>query len=264
MSPETHTNRSLSLWRETLAGLDWMALRLSGVYAGTGVPQGDGAPVVVVPGLFASDASLIELEGWLRRVGYRPYLSGIGRNIERPGVTLPRLTVTIDRAHAETGRRVILIGHSLGGLLARGAALRRPSKVAHVVTLGSPVSGVRVHPAILAAAELLCGEAPVHCIAELQHALPRDVTETNIYTQDDGVVDPTTCRRNDTPSIAVRGSHVALVANAGVFRALGSVLSEAVAAEHARLARETGTRQLGRALAYRAPAPRSWPDRMAA
>ncbi len=240
MSPETHTNSSLPLWRETLAGLDWMALRLSGVYAGSGVTRGDGAPVVVVPGLFASDASLIELEGWLRRVGYRPYLSNIGRNVERPGVTLPRLTATIDRAHAETGRRVIVIGHSLGGLLARGAALRRPAKVAHVVTLGSPVNGVRVHPAIMAAAEFLCGDEPVDCIAELQHALPHDVTETNIYTQDDGVVDPATCRRDDAPS-------------------------DAVAAEHARLARPEAKARMAQAVVYQAEVTHTtWPLSLAA
>ena len=234
MNPATNsTNAELPLWREAFAGLDWLSLRLSSVYYGSGVPDGNGWPVVVVPGMFASDASLLELEGWLRRVGYRPYRSNIGRNIDRPGVTLPRLVETIDRAYEETGRRVIVIGHSLGGLLARGAALRRPTKVAHVVTLGSPVQGVCVHPAIMAAASMLCADASPECLVELQHRLPQAVTETNIYTRDDGVVSPETCVRDDAEAVEVRGTHAALVANPAVYRALGGILARAAGNEAA-------------------------------
>ena len=70
---------ALLLWREALCGLDWLALMGSTVYLGRGVAHGDGSPVIVVPGLFASDGSLTELHDWLGRIGYRPYFSGIGR-----------------------------------------------------------------------------------------------------------------------------------------------------------------------------------------
>ena len=38
------------IWREGLAGLDWLALRTSSVFYGCGVPRGDGSAAVLVPG----------------------------------------------------------------------------------------------------------------------------------------------------------------------------------------------------------------------
>jgi hypothetical protein len=63
------------IWLEALFPLDWLALHMSPVYYGFGVPHGDGQPVVVVPGFLGSDRYLTEMHLWLRRVGYRPYLS---------------------------------------------------------------------------------------------------------------------------------------------------------------------------------------------
>ena len=58
------------IWRETLAGLDWLSLRASPIFYGWGVKRGDGAPVVVVPGFLGSDLYLLELRCWLGRIGY--------------------------------------------------------------------------------------------------------------------------------------------------------------------------------------------------
>jgi pimeloyl-ACP methyl ester carboxylesterase len=44
---------------------------------------------------------------------------------------------------------VTVVGHSLGGLLARGLAVRRPDLVAGIVTLGSPVLALGAHHAAL-------------------------------------------------------------------------------------------------------------------
>ena len=59
---------------------------------------------------------------WLRRIGYRPYFSGIGRNVDCPELLTQRLLMTIEQAHGETGQKVTLVGHSLGGMLSRAAA----------------------------------------------------------------------------------------------------------------------------------------------
>ncbi len=221
---------ALPLWREAVAGLDWLSLRLSGVYAGRGVPRGDGSAVILVPGMLASDVSLIELHAWIGRIGYRPYFSNIGRNMECPEVMLARLMDTVAQAYAETGRKVRIIGHSLGGLLARGAALRRPDLVAQVVTLGSPVQGVCVHPAVLAAADLLCGDCDRACMPAMQSMLPSAVTEANIYSKHDGVVDWRTCIREDASSIEVRSTHVGLIVSAAAYRAMADVLAAEAAA----------------------------------
>lgn len=228
---ETTTRRRSAkppLWREFFAGFDWLALRASPVYRGVNVPRGDGSPVIVIPGLFATDSCLRELHSWLGRMGYRPYYSGIGLNARCPDLSVELLLQTIDRALRETGCKVTLVGHSLGGLLARSAAMRRPGAVARVVTLGSPVNGIGAHPLVLAAAEAVRGACDGDCLRALQGPLPRGISETNIYTPDDGVVDWTTCFREDAEAIAVSATHVGLIFNPQAFQAVGEALAGTV------------------------------------
>jgi pimeloyl-ACP methyl ester carboxylesterase len=252
--PEMPEPAALPIWRESLAGFDWLALRLSPVYAGAGVPHGDGAPVVLVPGFMASDASFFEMSRWLRRIGYAPYESGIGRNTQCPETHIARLLDTIERAHDETGRRVSVVGHSLGGCFARGAALERPDLVSQVISLGSPVQGAAVHPLVIAAAQFLRGDCTHDCYEHLQDPLPAGVRETSIYTKDDGIVDWHTCTRaSGARSVEVGGTHCGLIFNAGVYRALGTLLAERHAAtprshrHPARDARSHGAHHLRRA-----------------
>ena len=146
---------SRPIWLEALFPLDWMALHASPVYYGFGVPRGHGEPVVLVPGFLGSDRYLTEMHLWLRRIGYRPYFSGIGRNVDCPELLTQRLLVTVQQAHAETHQPVTIIGHSLGGMLARAAAHRAPSLVKQVITMGSPFRSVRAHPLVLSAANFV-------------------------------------------------------------------------------------------------------------
>jgi pimeloyl-ACP methyl ester carboxylesterase len=216
---------SSDLWREAAVGLEWLELRCAPVRAGIGVPRGNGAPVIVVPGLFASDACTSELRAWLARIGYRSYPSGIGVNMQCPQSLVERLVTTAENVYAACGRRATMVGHSLGGLLARGAAMRRPELVAAVVTLGSPVHGIRVHPAIAAAAQAVSCGCEARCLLGLQAALPPSVGETNIYSQSDAVVDPATGARPDAPAIRVDGTHVGLIVNSSVYRHVAHVLA---------------------------------------
>ena len=75
-----HSNRPL--WLETFAGLDWLALHSAPVYYGLGVPRGDGSAVIVIPGFLGTDHYLWEMNLWLRRMNYKPYMSGIGWNAD--------------------------------------------------------------------------------------------------------------------------------------------------------------------------------------
>jgi pimeloyl-ACP methyl ester carboxylesterase len=223
------------IWREMFAGLDWLALRTSHTYYGFGVPRGDGSSVVLVPGCFSTDAYLAELYGWLKRIGYRPYSSGIGLNIECPNVMVERLLETVERAHRETGRKARIVGHSLGGLLARGVAMRRPDLVEQVITVGSPVNGLEVHPAVLAAGRLVGGNCVDECIFSLQAPLPAGVTETSIYSRTDGVVSWRSCiPANGGNAIEVSGTHTGLVFNAGVYGTLARLLATPATQEISR------------------------------
>src|SRR4051812_1865376 len=105
----------ISIWKEALFGADILLLHASPVYYGLGVPRGDESAVIVIPGFLGTDLYLSHLQSWLKRIGYRPYSSGIGLNAECPNLLIQeRLNETVNQAVKDTRRRVHLIGHSLG------------------------------------------------------------------------------------------------------------------------------------------------------
>lgn len=249
---------ALPLWREALVGLDWLALRASAVYRAIGVPTGDGSAVVLVPGFLGSDRYLGDLHGWLRRIGYQPRMSGIGRNIDCPNVLTDRLLLTIEHARDQTQRRVHLIGHSLGGVIARSAAVRWPDMVASVITMASPFRGIHVHPLVLEAGALVRGRIMArsadraviegcytgHCSCDFVEALrepfPAEVPQAAIYTKTDGVVDWRRCINDDpTTDVEVSGTHVGLVFNPQVYRHIADRLAMAEARSRAVSQRAT-------------------------
>jgi pimeloyl-ACP methyl ester carboxylesterase len=238
------SNAALPLWREAFLGIDWLSLRMSPIFRGIGVPQGDGSAVIVVPGFLGSDQYLGDMNAWLRRVGYTPYLSGNGRNAECPEVLSNRLYETIKRARRETGAKVHLIGHSLGGVIARGAATRWKRQVASVTTMASPFRGVTVHPFVLQTAfvvrgrirqrrngprvlpECYTGECSCRVLASLRSSLPASVPRQAIYTKTDGVVDWRFCIDDEDTDVEVRGTHVGLAFNPEVYKAIGQFLAD--------------------------------------
>lgn len=234
------------LWRESLFAFDWVALRTSPVYYGCGVPHGDGEPVVVVPGFLASDFSLTELFAWLARLGYRPYFSQIGRNADCPDHVADMLFETVERAHRETRQKVRLVGHSLGGMLARSVALDHPAHIERVISLGSPFrDAVRAHPVIIAAASELRrarGRGGIgtnvrpacfsgHCTCDFVRNMlaPEDkgVPTFAIYSKNDGVVDWESCIEDD-PSLndEVNCTHIGMAFHPGVYRAVARRLAQ--------------------------------------
>ncbi|MBU2410210.1 MAG: alpha/beta hydrolase, partial [Gammaproteobacteria bacterium] len=101
-------------------------------------PRGDGHSVLVLPGLVASDVSTKLLRRYLESRGYEAHGWGLGRNFgPRKGIEAGMLR-KLDALHAESGRKVSLIGWSLGGVYARLLAWSRPEIVRSVITLGSP------------------------------------------------------------------------------------------------------------------------------
>lgn len=239
-APETigMSAQRVPLWHETLWPMDWLALRMSSVYYGAGVPRGDGGPVVVVPGFLCSDAPLYELHGWLRRIGYTPYMSGIGLNVDCPTETSKKLARTVERAYVETGQRVRIVGHSLGGMIGRRVSLESPHQVKQLVYMGTPIQGVHTHPAMIAAATMLanarglvsrdqCFASGCACdfLEDARRPLPASVRHDAIFTRADGVVDwhdscETEVRRNHE----VGGTHIGLVYNPRAYKALGHIL----------------------------------------
>ena len=228
---------SLPIWLELLAGVEMLTLRVSPVYWGYGVPQGDGSAVVVVPGFLLTDLYLTEFRAWLGRIGYRPYGSGIGINADCPNLLIKRhLVETVETAYAETKKKVHMIGHSLGGVLARAIASQMPSRVASVITLGRPFPrrlgspydpsggkpGARPDPRTQRRGSVLpacyTGACTCQFLESLVLKLSRSVRQTAVYTKTDGIVDWKVCKTGNRASdFEVSGTHIGMVFNPMVY-----------------------------------------------
>jgi pimeloyl-ACP methyl ester carboxylesterase len=233
------------LWRESLWGADWLSLRFSAIYYGFGAGRGDGSAVVVIPGFLGTDHYLAELYCWLRRVGYKPYMSGIGWNADCLNKLGARLRDTIDRAAQETGKPVHLIGHSLGGVLGRAVAAHQKESVASVIALGSPFRGFSTHPLVRRTSEFVrtrilkensnerpeCFSGYCGCdtVKAWKSPFPETVSRTAVYTKTDGVVDWRVCVDADSDNnYEVDGTHVGLVVNPQVYRIVAERLSASI------------------------------------
>ncbi len=124
---------------EAVAGFELARLIASPVYLGMGVPRGDGRAVLVIPGFLGNDEYLRPLRGWLRRIGYSAHASGIALNVGTLSVLFSNLLQRLEFITSGSPGRAVVIGHSLGGIFARGLAVLRPNLVAHAICLGSPL-----------------------------------------------------------------------------------------------------------------------------
>ena len=242
---------------EMLALLELAVFCASREFRGAGAPPGGGAPVVIVPGFLLRGRYLRPLRAALERLGYRAQVANIGLNADCFDVMTDRLLRVIGAARDAAGAPVHVVGHSMGGLLARGAAAREPRAVASVTVMGSPFRGLRMHPALRATAAatraviharrggdvrpacltLACDCASVRAMTT---PLPAVLPQLSIVTRYDGLADwrygadPATTR-----VVEVASSHLGLVWNAAACRAIGEHLAVASAAT-------AGTQRSGR------------------
>lgn len=236
----------LPIWQELLVGVEMTYLRLSPVYWGWGIPKGNGAAVVVVPAFLGTDLYLAEFRAWLSRIGYKAYESSIGWNAECPNLLIRQhLKETIERAYEVTGRKVHLVGHSLGGLIARAAAAQMPERVASVISMGAPLRGIMVHPSVMRVAEMVrgrilernrqdvlpgCYTTACTCsfLQSCVTSVPKSVLQTAIYSKADGVLDWRSSKTGD-PAIdfEVSATHIGMAFNPLVYQLVADRLAVA-------------------------------------
>lgn len=212
---------------------------------------GTNEPVLLIPGFLAGDWTLRAMAADLRARGFRTYRSHIAANI---GCTLGSATTLESRLEQlveRRGERVQIVGHSLGGMIARGLAARRPDLVAGIVTMGSPMRAPAAHHAALTrgvraltrladvgvpgvmSADCVAGECAHLSFTESQEPLRHDVAMTNIYSRRDGIVDWRACIDPAGQAIEVRASHIGMAVDPRVIEHVTAALVRHRAADAA-------------------------------
>ena len=185
-------------------------------------------PVVLVPGFMAGDTTLLLMSRHLRRLGYRTYRSTMHANVGCTQEASYALERRVEAITIRRERKVTIIGHSLGGLLARGIAARRPDLVDGIITMGSPMLAPgAVHPVLafdlalvialrraglgsMMGEDCTSGDCARLSWEQAQAPLASGVGFTSIFSRRDGVVDWRSCLDPAAHTVVVRTSHLGM------------------------------------------------------
>lgn len=202
--------------------------------------SGDGHPVLLLPGFMASEVTLVAMELFLRNRGYAVETWGLGRNVGFHAKHAKALEQKIRYLHHKAGRKVSLVGWSLGGVFALYGAHQAPECVRNVITLGSPIS---VDPEGSASPPLVKAmyRQIAHPMGPAAHALQPTAKKLRerktlpmplscLYSLSDGVVPPQEATVEGNPAlhenVRVPGSHVGLGFNAMVLWVVADRLAQ--------------------------------------
>lgn len=198
------------------------------------VPAGDGHTVLVFPGFLTGDWATKELIAWLRVIGYDARGWGPGMNWGPTEPAIKRCETLLDEAAERSGRKVTLIGRSLGGLYARELAKDAPEKVERVVTLGTPLRFPIATP-LSPFADALSANFDRRFVARQADLLRNPpVPVTAIYSRKDGIVPWQSCLLDESAmaeNIEVDSPHTIMGANPQAMRAIADRLAAATGHE---------------------------------
>ena len=178
-------------------------------------PRGDGHPVLALPGFLASDLSMAPLRRYLKELGYETHAWNMGRNLGGVYSKRKALRDLLTGIYDSAGRKVSVVGWSLGGVYARDLALQLPDMVRSVITLGSPFANDIRATNATRLYELVSGEG-VDDVPGLRAAIAGDlpVPATSIYSRTDGIVNWRTSLLR--PSATAENIEVHLASHLGI------------------------------------------------
>jgi hypothetical protein len=189
-------------------------------------------PVLLMPPYLGNDTSTTFVRKYLKSSGFKTYKWELGVNMIN-SKSLPKLIEKLDEIYDKHQEKVSLVGWSGGGIFAKIIANRYPEKVEQLITIGSPVWGVKnMKTPIIKTLEFLRGtkikERNLKFIKELEE-IP-DLPITCIYTKTDGLIPWKNCMeaetyRNDIKNVEVFGSHCGMGANATVLLTVANALN---------------------------------------
>lgn len=195
-------------------------------------PAGDGHPVIVFPGLSASDGSTLPIRAYLQNLGYD--ISGWNQGYNfgpRAGILQTAKRQVLDTCDV-TGKTVSLVGWSLGGIYARELAKELPDHVRSVVTMGTPFSGSHTSTNAWRLFELTSGKDITRELQQFDLPTAPPVPTTSIFSRTDGVVawpaslQAASKSNPKTENIEVIASHIGLGLNPSAWWALADRLAQ--------------------------------------
>jgi len=192
-------------------------------------PRGDGHPVLVLPGLTAGDSTTWPLRKFIERCGYTVYPWELGLNCGPRAGVVRKLLARIREIESEHGRKLSLVGWSLGGAMARALAVHEPQRIRSVITLGSPLSGHGKATNAWRLFEMVSGlRADDPRLKKLMSRHPA-VPSTSILSKTDGIVAwPSSLipPGKHAENIEVSASHFGMGANPMVLWAIADRLAQ--------------------------------------
>jgi pimeloyl-ACP methyl ester carboxylesterase len=196
------------------------------------LPKGDGHPVIVFPGFVSSDRATKPLRNLLTDLGYQTYGWGLGMNLVFGDDLEEEMIALVREVADKTGKKVSLVGWSLGGLYAREVAKVCADQVRCVISLGSPISGKPEHSHAQGLFKIFNGEpSDIDYTRYFQLQTAPPVPTTSIFSHSDGVVaweGSLQKESNSTESIVVQASHLGMGVNPLVMYVLADRLSQSI------------------------------------
>jgi triacylglycerol lipase len=202
-------------------------------------------PALLIPGFMAGDGSLALMRTWLRRRGHPVSMSGLRLNAGCAEQIVSRLQEQLWRFAERCEERVVLIGQSRGGALARSLAVREPENVSGLVMLGSPVCDpLAVSPRVLRTVRLMArlGDLGISRVfssscadgdccetfwEDMTAPLPAHIEALSVFSRSDGIVDWHACLDPHCRNVEVDSSHCGMSVHPAVYRALDEMFERA-------------------------------------
>jgi pimeloyl-ACP methyl ester carboxylesterase len=219
------------------------ALLRNPVYAGAGVKDGKGQPVLLVPGFLAGDDSLGLMTRWLRHTGHRTCSSHMRVNVNCSEAAVTKLEERAEVLAERQGQKVAVIGQSRGGCFAKVLARRRPDLVSGIVTLGSPLTDqLAIHPVVKAQVFALGtlgtlgvpGIFGLSCLRrdccegfddDMAGRFPKGVGFVSLYSKRDGIVEWEASLDPAAECVEIDATHIGMGVNPRAYHEIADALA---------------------------------------